>query len=150
MKKIIRQYGSWEYVPLDDRALPKEEQTTVVLKPLTQIERMQVWDSSSWVEQDEAGNRVLRKRSFELARELCLSHIAEVRNFPPREELFAEPVEGEGDARRSLGYGPDRGQPWPTDDAGRVAYLEQFDDFVLLEIGNEIREHSSISEEEKN
>lgn len=146
MKKIIRQHGTWEYVPKADRNLPTEEQTTFVLKPLTQLERMEMWDSSSWIEHDEAGRSVIRRRSFELAREVCLSHISEVKNFPAR-----EPLHDPGDASTVIGYGAaDHSEEWPKDEAQRIKYLEQMDDFVILELGNEIRDHSSLTEPEKN
>lgn len=121
--KPRRTFGSWQFVPPLDRKLPKAEQTTFTLKPLTQLQRMECWDNLRWVGPDG----VAQPRAFQQARELCISNIERVENFPP------------GDPK-----------PWPESMSEREKYLEQFDDMDVLIIGNEIRDHSGIGDEEKN
>lgn len=123
MKPVKRSFGTWKFIPPSDRNLPAAEQTTFVLKPLTQLQRMEVWDNLRWVNAD--GTQV--PRAFVQARELCLSNIESIQNFPV------------GDPR-----------PWPESMKDRAEYLDQLDDMDVLIIGNEIRDHSGLDEEIKN
>lgn len=124
-----RPTGTWRFIPPEDRKLKKEKQSTFVLSPLSQGERMSVWDNLKWVEQDAAGNRTIKSRSYQQALELCLSHVEDIENFPA-------------------------GKPklWPKngDVEEKLQYLDQLDDVSILVIGSEIRNHSSLEEEEKN
>jgi hypothetical protein len=124
-----RPTGTWRFIPPQDRKLKKEKQTTFVLSPLTQAERMSVWDNLKWVEQDEAGNRTIKSRSYQQALELCIGHIEDVENFPAGKP-----------------------QAWPKngDIEGKLKYLDQLDDVSILVIGSEIRNHSTLEEEAKN
>jgi hypothetical protein len=123
VKAVKRTLGSWKFVPPSDINLPTSEQSVFVLKPLTQLQRMEVWDNLKWVNQDGT----MQPRGFQQARELCLKNIESIVNFPV------------GDP-----------QPWPESIADRATYLEQVDDMDVMIIGNEIRDHSGLGEEEKN
>jgi hypothetical protein len=130
---------SWRYVPIADRGLPPEEQTTFVLTPLIQGERLKVWDNGSWVHQGPTGDSVMMPRSYQQAYELCLQHIADVENFPAKVKNGAGIYEGTA-------------KPFPV--AGtqveKLRYLDEFDDLVILEIGNEIRDRSTLDTAAKN
>jgi hypothetical protein len=88
---------------------------------------MEVWDDIEWAKPDGKGGQVIVPRAFQLSREICLTNISDVENFPP------------GAA-----------QPWPQSRVEREKYLEQFDDFDLLLIGNEIRNKAVLEDEIKN
>lgn len=125
-----RPSGSWRFIPPEDRKLKKEKQTVFVLSPLTQNERMEVWDGLKWVEEDTAGNRAIRSRAYQQALELCIAHIEDVENFPA-----------------------DKPKPWPKNGspvADKALYLDLLDDVSILILGNEIRNHSTLEEEAKN
>lgn len=123
MKPIKRSLGSWRFIPPSDTKLPAAEQTVFILKPLSQLQRMEVWDNLRWVNPDGTA----MSRAFVQARELCLTNIESIQNFPP------------GDPK-----------PWPDSTRDRSEYLEQLDDMDVLIIGNEIRDHSGLDEEIKN
>lgn len=123
MKAAKRALGSWKFIPPSDKALPVAEQTVFVLKPLTQLQRMEVWDNLRWVNADGSA----MPRAFVQARELCLSNIESIQNFPP------------GDSK-----------PWPESMRERAEYLDQLDDIDVLIIGNEIRDHSGLDDDIKN
>lgn len=123
MKPARRSLGSWRFVPPSDKGLPAAEQTVFMLKPLTQIQRMETWDNIRWVNSDGT----MQPRAFQQARELCLSNIGSIENFPP------------GSAKA-----------WPEGMRERLEYLEQFDDMDVLIIGNEIRDHSGLDDDIKN
>lgn len=125
-----RPIEAWWYVLPSDRELPAEKQSRFLLKPLTQAERMEVWDESDWVSVNpETGERTIRPRGFRQARELVLRNLVDVQNFP-----VSSP------------------KPFPKDGtrAERETYINDFDDIDLFLIGNEIREHSSLEREVKN
>jgi hypothetical protein len=124
-----RPTGTWRFIPPEDRKLKKEKQTTFVLSPLTQLERMEVWDTLKVVEQDAQGNRTIRSRSYQQALELCVAHIEDVENFPAGKP-----------------------KPWPKNgsEEEKAEYLDAFGDLSVLVIGMEIRNHSTLEEEAKN
>jgi hypothetical protein len=124
-----RPTGTWRFIPPEDRKKKAKEQTVFVLSPLSQGERMAVWDNLKWIEQDTAGNRTIRSRSYQQALELCIAHIEDVENFPAGKPL-----------------------PWPKTGSmeEKAEYLDQLDDVSILVIGSEIRNHSSLEEEAKN
>jgi hypothetical protein len=122
-----RQVEAWWYVLLSEREKPQAEQSRFLLKPLSQAERMGVWDDNSWVTIDKEGKRTITPRGFQQAYDLCLSQITQVENFPL-----------------------DGPQSWPGSPAAREVYLEQLDDMDVFEIGNAVREKSALGAEVKN
>ncbi|MDP9202290.1 MAG: hypothetical protein M3P26_10235 [Gemmatimonadota bacterium] len=122
-----RQVEAWWYVLMSEREKPKEEQSRFLLKPLTQAERMGVWDDNSWVTVDKEGKRTITPRGFQQAYDLCLTQITQAENFPLN--------------------GP---QSWPTSRSAREVYLEMLDDMDVFEIGNAVREKSVLEVEAKN
>lgn len=129
MKATKRPSGSWRFIPPADQKLKKEEQTTFVLNPLTQGERMVVWDDLRWTEVLPDGTRNIRSRANQQAYDLCLSQIEAIENFPAGAP-----------------------KPWPKNgsEEEKRAYLDQIDDVTILLVGSEIREHSSLEDELKN
>ena len=121
MKAILRPTGTQKYIPFSDRTLPPEEQTVIYYKPLTAGERAAAFDNLSVSELQESGKLLQRSQAWQVHRELCLTQIERVENFPAGAP-----------------------QPWPTDAAARETYLEQFDDFVVNEIGAAIRDGSTM------
>lgn len=125
-----RPVEAWWYVLPSDQKLPVEQQSRFLLKPLTQAERMEVWDESDWVMIDgTTGDRTVRPRGFRQARELVLRNLVDVQNFPASKP-----------------------EPFPKDasQAERVTYIDKLDDIDLFLIGDEIRKHSSLEKEVKN
>lgn len=129
MKAARRPTGTWRYMLHSDRELKPEDQSVFVLKPLTQFERMEVWDDLNWLETDSTGAQVVRPRANRQAYQLCLSNIASIENFPAGSP-----------------------QKWPEngDVEGKKKYLELLDDLSILLIGTEIRQKSTLEEEVKN
>lgn len=128
-KATKRQVEAWWYVLMSEREKPKEEQSRFLCKPLTQAERMRVWDDHNWVTVDREGQSAVNSRGLQQAHALCVSQIIEVQNFP----LEAP-------------------RPWPAQGskAEKEAYLEQLDDMDVFEIGNAVREKSVLEVEAKN
>lgn len=143
MQPVNKKRESWRYVPIQDRALPKEEQTVFILTPLVQGERVKVWDGASWVQQGPRGEQVIMPRTYEQAYQLCVEHIADIENFP------AQVKQGESGM---YGYPPGAPKQYPA--AGtpveKLRYLDEFDDLLILEIGNEIRDKSTLDTTAKN
>lgn len=124
-----RQVESWWYVLLSEREKPKAEQSRFFCRPLRQYERMHVWDDSAWITIDADGKKTVSARGFQQAHELCLTHLVATENFPL-----------------------DEVKPWPDKGSKeeKEAYLEMLDDMDLFEIGNAIREKSTLGAEVKN
>jgi hypothetical protein len=124
-----RQVESWWYVLLSEREKPAQEQSKFLLKPLTQAERMRVWDDHNWVTVDKDRNSAVISRGLQQALSLCISQLAEVQNFPL-----------------------DGPKPWPLGGSRmeKEKYLEMLDDMDILEIGNAIRDKSTLEPEVKN
>lgn len=124
-----RQVEAWWYVLDAERAKPKEEQSRFRCQPLTQAQRMRVWDDHNWVTVGTNGERAISTRGLQQAHELCLSQITEVQNFPL-----------------------DGPKPWPDKGSKgeKEAYLEQLEDMDVFEIGNAIRNKSTLEVEAKN
>lgn len=124
-----RQVEAWWYVLLSERKRPIDQQSRFKMRPLTQSERMSVWDDSSWVHVDKEGNRTISTRAFQQARSLVLSNLIETEKFPLD--------------------GPKR---WPVDGSldEKSTYLDLLDDMDVFEIGNEVREKSTLEPEVKN
>lgn len=141
MQPVQKKRESWRYVPLEDRGLPIEEQTTFILTPLTQGERVKVWDGGSWVQQDGAGRSVMLPRSYELAYELCVEHIADIENFPAKKKDADSGMYTNGETKLF---------PVAGTKAEKLKYLDQFDDLTILEVGNEIRDKSTLDTTAKN
>lgn len=121
MRPKLRPTGTTRYVPLDDRRLPPEEQTVIYYRPLTAGQRAEAYDGLSVSEIAVDGKLLQRNCGWQVHRELCLTQIERVDNFPPGAP-----------------------EPWPTDRAAREAYLDRIDDLVVNEIGVAIREGSMM------
>ena len=128
MQRTRRPAESWTYIPRDDRALPPDQQTRITLRPLTLQERMRAIDDQSWVTEDPAtGVRSVARRAWQEAFRLATDFIEAVENFPAGAP-----------------------EPWPAGRKERQAYLEGMGEDVILEIGNEIINHSMMEPEAKN
>jgi hypothetical protein len=125
--KQKRAAETWRYVLFADRALPPEQQSTFVLRPLTQLERADVHDNMTRFVSVPEGGRVAVARDHRLSVELCASNIVAVENFPA------------GAA-----------EPWPEGRAERFAYLEGLDDAYVQEIGNELWLRATLGDDAKN
>jgi hypothetical protein len=128
---------------MQDRALPPEEQTVFILTPLVQGERIKVWDDASWVRQQPGGEQIIMPRTYEQAYRICVDHIADIENFPSKVKSIESGV-----------YSHPPGAPKQYPAAGSVdeklRYLDQFDDLLILEVGNEIRDKSTLDFTAKN
>lgn len=120
-KRVKRPAESWWYTLKADEQLPAEEQSRFLLRPLTGAERMRVFDDISDTTRAPDGTVTILQRGFRQARELVLSHVESIENFPAGEA-----------------------QPWPAKASERERYLEMMDDLDVWEVGNEIREHSRL------
>lgn len=129
-KATKRQTEAWWYVLMSERKNEKADQSRFLLKPLTQAERMRVWDDHNWVTVNPAdGSSAVSSRGLQQAHALVLSNLVEVENFPL-----------------------DGPKPWPAKGsrAEKETYLEMLDDMDVFEIGNAIREKSVLEPEVKN
>jgi hypothetical protein len=126
MKGKKRAAGSWSYVLFSDRALPDEQQSRFILRPLTAAERDYVTDNSWRIVTMPNGSieRVSRMRT--VARELVLTNVQSIERFPS-----------------------DAPEAWPATRELREKYLDDhLDDDDVFEIGNHIFEHSKFGPEE--
>jgi hypothetical protein len=123
------QVEAWWQVLESEKGKPEQEQSRFLLGPLTQAERMRVWDDSSWLTVDKDGNKAISARGFQQAHALLLSKLLEVRNFPL-----------------------DGPKPWPTTGSRgeKESYLELLNDMDVFELGNAVRERSTLEQEAKN
>jgi hypothetical protein len=126
---VKRQTESWWYTLHSERGKPKDQQSRFRLKPLTQAERMRVWDDHNWVTVKADGESAVNSRGLQQAHALVISNLLEVENFP-LDGPKAWPVEGNRKEKE--------------------AYLELLDDMDVFEIGNAIREKSTLEVEAKN
>ncbi len=126
-RKVERITEAWWYILIAEKDAKPEEQSRFRLKPLAGSERAAVLDDRSWVQRNTDGSLTVVPRGVQQARNLCLSHIVDVENFP-----VGEP------------------QPWPEEIEARDKYLDQLDDLNVYEIGNEIRTRSTLGGAEKN
>ena len=143
MQPVQKKRESWRYVARLDRNLPIEEQTVFVLTPLLQGERVKVWDNASWVQQGPGGTQVLMPRTYQAAYELCVDHIADIENFPAKVKSGETGVYAYPD-------GAPKQYPFGGSADEKLKYLDQFDDLTILEIGNEIRDRSTLDVSAKN
>lgn len=118
MQKATRSAEVFTLVPKDDQSKPPAEQVTFHVRPLTQAERMHMYDEMVVTELKPDGARIRHDRSWQQARELVRDHVVQI------------------DGTNGLGK-------WPVSEAEREAFLEQLDDFVVFEVGNEIRERAA-------
>ena len=125
-KKQKRAAECWRYVLLRDRKLPPEEQTTWILRPLTQLERAEARDNMARVQTIPGGGTATITRTHRLSLDLAVSNIHSVENFPAGAP-----------------------EPWPEDREARLAYLDALDDDDVKELGNEIWVRSAIGGETK-
>lgn len=119
MQKATRKAEVFTLVPEEDKGKPPEQQVTFHVRPLTQSERMHMYDEMSVTEIKGDGTRVRHDRSWQQARELVRDHVIDIAG--------------------TNGMGP-----WPVSETDRETFLEQLDDFVVFEIGNEIRERAAM------
>jgi hypothetical protein len=128
-KRTKRQVESWWYVLVSEREKPKEEQSRFLLKPLTQAERMRVWDDHNWVTVSPDGASSINARGLQQAHALVVSNLLKTENFPL-----------------------DAPEAWPEKGSRgeKETYLEMLDDMDVFEIGNEIRNKSVLEQEAKN
>lgn len=125
--EVERSRQDFWYVLRADRDLPAEQQTRFRCNHLTALERMRVYDRASWITTDKDGGQTLNSRSFEQAMDLVISHVQAIENFP-----VGAPAE------------------WPEGRAERLRYLERMADLDVFEVGNAIRDQSSLGATEKN
>lgn len=124
-KATKRLAGSWSYVLLEDRALPVDQQSRFTLSPLTGAERERTADEVTQYELLTDGSRRAITRMRQVARRLCVTHIAGVERFPS-----------------------DAPEAWPEKLDAREKYLELLADDQVFEIGNEIYNRSALGPEE--
>lgn len=124
-KAAKRLPGSWRYVLEEDRALPLDEQSVFICRPLTGAERERVADEVTQYEMLPDGSRRAISRMRQVARQLCLTHIESIERFPS-----------------------DAPAGWPKDRADRETYLEKLSDDQVFELGNQIYERSALGPEE--
>jgi hypothetical protein len=77
-----RQVESWWYVLISERDKRKEEQSRFLLKPLTQSERMRVWDDHNFVTVGPDGSSSISARGLQQAHALVVSNLLKTENFP--------------------------------------------------------------------
>lgn len=116
-----RAAGSWIYVLKVDRELPELQQSKFTLRPLTGAER----DYYRTINRGAKEPGALAE-PFKTAREVCLSNIERIDQFPASHPM-----------------------PWPEDYSERAAYLEKLDDGYVLELGVEVLTRSMLGEEER-
>lgn len=121
MQKATKSAEVFKLVPKEDQSKPPSEQATFHVRPLTQAERMHMYDEMHVVEHKPDGRVVRHSRNWQQARELVRDHVIQIDN--------------------TNGLGP-----WKADasDDEKEAYLEQIDDFVVYEIGDEIRDRAHM------
>lgn len=128
-KKANRSAEQFKYVLPADRVLPPGEQSVFTFRPLTQGERMRAMDTVEVVHVEGSGERQIRFRTFEQARETVLACLVAVENFPVGEPV-PFPVTGSREERSN--------------------YLEMLDDFDVYRLGEHVFDHSTIGSAEKN
>ena len=112
-----------------DRKLPVEEQSRFRFRPLTQAERMRAMDNIESVVIEATGERQLRFRSFQQAREIVLSTLIETENFPA-----GAPEKYDRNASRE----------------DRERYVEMIEDGDVYALGDYVFDHSTLGKDEKN
>lgn len=122
-----RSAETWKFTLEADTKLPADQQTTFILRPLTNIERAEARDNLARIHAAPDGSTATVTRTHRLSLDLCLSNIETVENFPAGAPL-----------------------PWPEDRAARLAYLNKLEDDDVKEIGNEIWVRSVIGGTVKN
>lgn len=125
--RIRRLAESWLYVPVQDQALPPEQQSTFRLRPMAQAERVAARDDVARTLIQEDGTQLVVGRERQVALSICLHHIVGATNYPA-----------------------DAPEPWPEDRSAQRRYLEEMDDELVRELGNEVFTRSTIGEPEKN
>lgn len=136
-QKAQRPAAAWWFTLRREHGLPAEEATRFLLDPLTGPERMDVWDKLAG--RAALDGQQLQPQTFRTARELCIAKIRDIQNFPSMR-------------KNPDGTYTDQAEPYPVlgtrDD--KAAYIDQLDEFDIVEIGHEIRDQSSLSPQLKN
>lgn len=127
--RVHRPAESFAYVLKADRALPIEQQSRFVCRPMTQAERQALRDDVNRRVECPDGSRMVVSRTRQVAREVVLEHVVAIENFPAGEPL-----------------------DWPVGKSReeRAKYLEMLDDDAVFELGNHIFERSDVGAELKN
>lgn len=120
-KPFKRRAESWVYILEGDRALSADQQTRFILRPLTQAEQMAIEDEVYYLSFDADGRKSHVTREKRVARQLALSHIESIENFPPGNP-----------------------KPWPADPEARDRYLAELQADDVHEVGNEIFKRSKL------
>lgn len=115
--------GGWTYIPESDRALPPNEQTVFHCKPLTSGERERLADESIQRVIEGGSIRVV-SRMRSLAREIFLTNVTAIDRFPS-----------------------DAPKAWPEKPDQRADYIEDMEDDLVFEVGNQIYDRSSFGPE---
>lgn len=119
MKASTRPPMSWRFIPLRDRRLPSEEQSVFTLRPMSLGERASTRDELARVQVTPDGTRTVQSRTSQVSARIARDHIVSIENFPAGAP-----------------------QEWPSTVEAREKFLDQLDDDVVLEIGNEVYERS--------
>lgn len=118
----------WIVLP-KDKKLPAEEQSRFRFRPLTQAERMRAMDNIESVMIEATGERQLRFRSFQQAREIVLLTLIDTENFPA-----GEPEKFDSKASRE----------------DRERYVEMLEDGDVYALGDHVFDHSTLGQDAKN
>jgi hypothetical protein len=124
-----RSAETWRHVLTRDLGLPPEEQTTFVLRPLTQVERAEARDNLARIHALPDGATATVTRTHRLSLDLVLSNTVAVENFRNDKGVVL---------------------PWPEERDARLVYLDGLEDEDVKEVGNEIWVHSTLGGDAKN
>lgn len=128
-KRSQRPVEPFWHVLEKDKKLPAEEQSRFRFRPLTQAERMRAMDNIEQVTIEATGERQLRFRSFQQAREIVLLTLIETENFPAGEPQKFDPKASREDRER---------------------YIELMDDGDVYALGDFVFDHSTLGVDAKN
>ena len=128
-RRSVRPVEAFWFVLPAERKLPAEEQSRFKFRPLSQAERMRAMDNIESVTIEATGERQLRFRSFQQARETVILTLLETQNFP---------IDG------AQPYDPTA----PRED--REKYLELLDDNDVYALGDHVFDHSTLGTDAKN
>lgn len=128
-KRSQRPVEAFWFVLKKDQALPAEEQSRFKFRPLTQAERMRAMDNIESVTIEATGERQLRFRSFQQAREIVITALVDTENFPA-----GEPLKFDFKASRE----------------DREKYVELMEDNDVYAMGDHVFDHSTLGKDAKN
>lgn len=117
------------FVLKKDQKLPAEEQSRFKFRPLTQAERMRAMDNIESVAIEATGERQLRFRSFQQAREIVITTLVDTENFPAGDHAKFDPKASRED---------------------REKYVELMEDNDVYAMGDYVFDHSTLGQDAKN